>query len=79
MPIDAAVRGSLFPEDFLTASVDELPEWEAFDAAALDDFTAAARDVLARFPTRGTPNESETEDDLIWPILSHLGWNASLR
>ena len=79
MPIDAAVRGSLFPEDFLTASVDELPEWEAFDAAALDDFTVAARDVLARFPTRGTPNESETEDDLIWPILSRLGWNASLR
>ena len=79
MPIDAAVRGSLFPEDFLTASVDELPEWEAFDAAALDDFTAAARDVLARFPTRGTPNESETEDDLIWPILSHLGWTTSLR
>ena len=79
MPLDAAVRGSLFPEDFLTASVDELPEWSAFDAAALDDFTAAACDVLARFPTRGTPNESETEDDLIWPILSHLGWTASLR
>ena len=79
MPIDAAVRGSLFPEDFLTASVDEPPEWSAFDAAALDDFTAAARDALARFPTRGTPNESETEDDLIWPVLSHLGWNASLR
>ena len=27
----------------------------------------------------GTPNESQTEDDLIWPILSALGWSASLR
>ena len=79
MPLDAAVRGSLFPADFFTESVDELPEWGAFDDAALDDFIAAARDVLDRFPTRSTPNESETEDDLIWPILSHLGWNASLR
>ena len=79
MPLDAAVRGSLFAADFLTESVDDLPEWGAFDDAALDDFIAAARDVLGRFPTRSTPNESETEDDLIWPILSHLGWNASLR
>ena len=62
MPLDAAVRGSLFAADFLVESVDELPEWGAFDDAALDDFVAAARDVLDRFPTRGTPNESETED-----------------
>ena len=79
MPLDAAVRGSLFAADFLAESVDDLPEWGAFDDAALDDFIAAARDVLDRFPARSTPNESETEDDLIWPILSHLGWNASLR
>ena len=79
MPLDAAVRGSLFAADFFAESVDELPEWGAFDDTALDDFIAAARDVLDRFPTRGTPNESETEDDLIWPILSRLGWTASLR
>ena len=79
MPLDAAVRGSLFAADFLAESVDELPEWGAFGDAALDDFVAAARDVLGRFPIRGAPNESETEDDLIWPILSHLDWTASLR
>ena len=65
MPLDAAVHGSLFAADFLAESVDELPEWGAFNDAALDDFITAARDVLDRFPTRSTPNESETEDDLI--------------
>ena len=28
---------------------------------------------------RQTPNESQTEDDLIWPLLAALGWTASLR
>ena len=26
-----------------------------------------------------SPNESQTEDDLIWPVLDRLGWTASLR
>ena len=58
MPLDAAVRGSLFAADFLTESVDDLPEWGAFDDAALDDFIAAARDVLGRFPTRTRPTRA---------------------
>src|SRR6266436_3489672 len=32
-----------------------------------------------RFPTAQFPNESQTEDDLIWPILTRLGWTESLR
>ena len=31
------------------------------------------------FPIAGSPNESQTEDDLIWPVLTQLGWTASLR
>ena len=31
------------------------------------------------FPIEGSPNESQTEDDLIWPVLAMLGWTASLR
>ena len=26
-----------------------------------------------------SPNESQTENDLIWPVLTQLGWTASLR
>ena len=37
------------------------------------------RDIFARFPANRSPNESQTEDDLIWPVLDRLGWTASLR
>ena len=37
------------------------------------------RDVFDGFPIAGSPNERQTEDDLIWPVLLQLGWKASLR
>jgi hypothetical protein len=49
------------------------------DDAALDVLATRFREVFARFPTHQAPNESQTEDDLIWPILEILGWTASLR
>ena len=35
--------------------------------------------IFARFPTGQTPNETQTEDDLIWRVLAFLGWSESLR
>ena len=77
--IESAVQGSLFAHDFLTESVVELADWQALDDAALDELGSALRDLFERFPIVQTPNESQTEDDLIWPVLGHLGWTASLR
>ena len=37
------------------------------------------RDVFNGFPSASSPNESQTENDLIWPVLTQLGWTASLR
>ncbi|MYD86842.1 MAG: restriction endonuclease, partial [Acidobacteria bacterium] len=47
--------------------------------ASLDGIEHSLRDILNRFPTAQTPNESQTEDDLIWPVLACLGWTSSLR
>ena len=55
------------------------PTGEDLDEAALDGLEAALRAVFGRFPVDGSPNESQTEDDLIWPVLARLGWTASLR
>ncbi len=79
MNIESAVKGSLFARDFLTESISQLSDWQAFDDAALDEFERALRGVFDRFPTALTPNESQTEDDLIWPVLGALDWTASLR
>ena len=72
-------QGSLFAEDFLSDSIVETPDWPAIGDELVDGLEAGLRDVFARFPTIRTPNESQTEDDLIWPVLACLGWSASLR
>ena len=76
-----AISGGLFAPDFLRSgeSLAALPEWSAFDDAEIDDFEAGLRRIFERFATDGSPNEAETEDDLIWPVLYDLGWTAYLR
>ena len=79
MNIESAVQGSLFARDFLTESISQLSDWQAVDDAALGEFEHALRSIFDPFPTDQTPNESQTEDDLIWPVLEALDWTASLR
>ena len=71
--------GSLFANDFLCEAISDLDEWKEFTDSELDDLETALREIFEPFPTNGSPNESQTEDDLIWPVLRCLGWTASLR
>ena len=73
------IQGSLFSNDFLRESIADLADWRAFDDAIIGEIEAKFRAIFERFPTARTPNESQTEDDLIWPILERLGWTVSLR
>ena len=79
MSLDTAFQGSLFASDFLCESVVDTLDWQVIDEGALDDLEAALRAIFEPFPIAGSPNESQTEDDLIWPALRALGWTASLR
>ena len=72
-------RGSLFADGFLCDTIAGSADWKALDDAALDALERDLGALLARFPTEGAPNESQTEDDLIWPVLRRLGWTQSLR
>ena len=72
-------HGSLFAEDFLRESIVKLPEWQGISDATLIQFETDLQEVFTRFPTGRSPNESQTEDDLIWPILNCLGWQEGLR
>ncbi len=76
-PVSIPIRGSLFAEDFLTDTIAETPEWRGLGDA--DDLEREIRGIFDVFPTGGTPNETQTEDDLIWPVLDRLGWTANLR
>ena len=79
MIIATPFQGSLFANDFLRDAVTRLDDWRALDDNALDALKASVREVFDGFPIAGSPNESQTEDDLIWPVLAQLGWTASLR
>ncbi|TDE34676.1 Eco57I restriction-modification methylase domain-containing protein [Antarcticimicrobium sediminis] len=79
MSSEIASQGSLFTSDFLTESIQDVSEWNALGDADLEKFGESIRGHFDSFPISQTPNESQTEDDLIWPILEALGWTESLR
>ncbi len=75
----SAYQGSLFSNDFVERSIVDSPDWVSI---ASDDLTTARQElaaIFARFPTSQTPNETQTEDDLIWRVLACLGWSEHLR
>ena len=76
---DKPFRGSLFSHDFLSQSVKELPDWKDLDSDSVDSFYESLREIFSRFPVGQKPNESQTETDLIWPVLGLLGWDSSLK
>lgn len=72
-------QGSLFTNDFLTQSVSANTDWAQLDDRAIDALARELQAIFAKFPVAQTPNETRTEDDLIWPILRCLGWTQSMR
>jgi len=62
-------QGSLFTSDFLTQSIVRNAEWNSVSDEEIDPLAADLADLFSTFPTGQTPNETRTEDDLIWPIL----------
>jgi len=72
-------QGSLFSTDFLRESIARVADWQLLTDAEIDALAADLRAIFTQFPTAKPQNESQTEDDPIWPILVRLGWTASLR
>jgi hypothetical protein len=72
-------QGSLFSSDFLNDSITRLADWSIIQEPGLKALQSDLRKIYDRFPIKKTPNESQTEDDLIWLILARLGWTATLR
>ncbi len=70
------MSGSLFTTDYLVEAVAATP---AYRAVAVADLRAKLDDIAAKFPKNARTNESQTEDDFIWPVLAALGWSESLR
>lgn len=74
-----AYQGSLFSNDFVERSIASDPDWAALDDEQLEAIRRDLDAIFARFPTSQTPNEAETEHDLIWRVLARLGWSEHLQ
>lgn len=72
-------QGSLFAEDFLRDSIGTLDDWQAIPDSVIDELGTDLRKIFDNLPTNHSPNESQTEDDLIWPVLDQLGWTQNLK
>lgn len=70
------ISGSLFTTDYLAEAIKADPAYLAVDAVGL---RIALGNIAAAFPQSHKTNESQTEDDFIWPVLGALGWAESLR
>ena len=77
--IENAVQGRLFTNDFLLEGVTDLDEWKTLNDQSVDEIEISLLDIFDNFPITQTPNETHTEDDLIWPVLERLGWTEKLR
>ncbi|WP_218667965.1 Eco57I restriction-modification methylase domain-containing protein [Sphingopyxis sp. KK2] len=70
------ISGSLFTTDYLAEAIKDDPAYLTVDIAGLRH---SLETIAAIFPQNSKTNESQTEDDFIWPVLSALGWTESLR
>lgn len=77
--LDHVFQGSLFTSDFLTQSIANNADWNTLSTADIDSLGNDLTAIYAAFPTQQAPNESRTEDDLIWPVLRRIGWNDAMR
>jgi hypothetical protein len=71
--------GSLFTRDFLAEGIMQEADWKHLSDAAAKAMAGKIEALLSRFPHSKKPNESQTEDDVVWPILAALGWSDHLR
>ncbi len=78
MPLENPFQGQLFADGFLCEAIAESEDWQALDGAAQESLRADLRARFDKFPADRAPNESQTETDLIRPVLERLGWTASL-
>jgi hypothetical protein len=70
------ISGALFTTDYLAEAIKGTEAYLSVDVAGL---RSRLTGIAAAFPQSNRTNESQTEDDFIWPVLSALGWSESLR
>jgi hypothetical protein len=70
--------GQLFTSYFLSDGIRETGAWNALPDDVLNNFRSSLVEIFLHFPLAGSPHESQTEQDLFFPVLQVLGWDHIL-
>jgi hypothetical protein len=75
--LPATMQGQLFSTDFLLRGIQETEAWKGLADADLDAFIDRLKAYYAPFTAASALNESQTENELIEPVLDLLGWREA--
>ena len=80
------IDGRLFTRDFLLEGIRDTAPWRALGEASFEALRDHVTTLTTQLAARKNPNEAQTEDDLVYPLLEQLGWtdrevqpNASVK
>lgn len=73
--LHSVTQGSLFTYYFLTEGVRQSPDYHALDETQLTQLLQTLQDRYLQFRKSEEPDEADTEDDLVQPILDGLGFS----
>ena len=68
------MQGQLFSQAFLSQGITESPAWHDLAVSELDAFRTTLHAIYAHVDASSTLNEAVTENTLILPTLTLLGW-----
>ena len=68
------INGGLFTLDFLIEGIRDTDLWRALTERRVEDLRTQALALFERLGVLTAPTEAVTEKDLIYPLLSAIGW-----
>ncbi|MBA2849866.1 hypothetical protein G4V39_07605 [Thermosulfuriphilus ammonigenes] len=71
------MKGSLFSNYFLVEGIKFTEDWKKCSEQELENFYSKAKQIFKHFSKRKKPDEADTEDGLIRPIIELLGFQWS--
>lgn len=78
MNTDLPVQGGLLTSGFLADSIRDMADWQDFADKELLQVEDALSGIASGFPASQAPNEAQTEQELILPVLRALDWTDTL-
>lgn len=69
------LQGGLFTRDWLMQGILESAQWRELADQSVDRAREQIGLLLSALNKRKSPNEAETEDKLVYPVLRVLGWD----